>query len=125
MRASAGGQRRSLWTRSGTLTTRSKQKNMSLLNKDYLLEHRLKNEANKQEVSRIDKWQSEITRANMNEQEKIDYIKLKSSQLEEEMNRKEKMMKVSQAATLDDAKTINSFLIDSIKTKLNLLNDMS
>lgn len=98
---------------------------MSLLNKDYLLEHRLKNEANKQDISRIDKWQSEIARANMNEQEKIDYIKLKSSQLEEEMNRKEKMMKVSQAATLDDAKTINSFLIDSIKTKLNLLNDMS
>lgn len=94
--------------------------------KDYLTEQRLKNQdIEKQEINKMDIWQNEITKNNMNDQEKVYYIKLKSHQAEQEMLRKERLMKVNNASSIEDTKMINGILIDSIKTKLNLLNDLN
>ena len=93
---------------------------------DYLTDQRIKNQdTEKKEVNKVDLWQNEINKSNMNDQEKVDYIKLKSHQAEQEMLRKEKWCKLNNASTLEDTKKINGILIDWIKTKLNLLNDLN
>jgi hypothetical protein len=90
---------------------------------DYLTKKRLEKEDKeaKTTLHSIGQWQAEIERGDMNEEEKIEYIKVKSALLEEELKRKEALMKVNNAATIDDTKAIDGMLIDSIKTKLDLI----
>jgi hypothetical protein len=94
--------------------------------KDYLTEIRIKNQdVERQEVNKAELWQNEITKNQMNDQEKVDFVKLKSHQAEQEMLRKEKLMKLNNVSSIEDTKKINGILIDSIKTKLSLLNDLN
>lgn len=57
--------------------------------------------------------------------ERIEYIKLKASEMEEGMKRKEALLKANNNTTIDDTKEIDGMLIDSIKTKLNLISGIS
>ena len=97
---------------------------------DYLTKDRIKKqEANRDEEgtqghANVEQWMSEILKAKMNDGERIDYIKIKSSKLETEMARKEKMMKIKGETSMGEAKELNGYLIDSIKTKLSLINNL-
>lgn len=94
--------------------------------KDYLVEQRSKyQDVEKPEVNKIEMWQSDVNKSKMNDHEKISYIQIKSSQIDEEVIRKEKMMKVTNSFSIDDTKKMNGILLDSIKTKLSLLNDFN
>lgn len=94
--------------------------------KDYLVEQRVKyQDIEKPETNKIEMWQSDVSKNKMNDHEKISYIQLKSSQIDEEVSRKEKMMKICNSSSIDDTKKMNGILIDSIKTKLSLLNDLN
>lgn len=45
--------------------------------------------------------------------------------MEEEMKRKEALLKAHNNTSVDDTKEIDGMLIDSIKTKLNLISGIS
>lgn len=94
---------------------------------DYLTKQRVeKAEKTKDdpEEPKLEVWMNEVNKANLNDGEKIDYIKMKSAQLEEELARKEQMMKIKNSNSMNETSKLNSILIDSIKTKLNLLNEL-
>lgn len=93
---------------------------------DYLTATRQKKDnADKEHLYSIDQWQNELMKANLTDNERIEYIKMKSAQMEEEMKRKEALMKLSKSNTIDQTRQIDGILIDSIKTKLDLLSGMS
>lgn len=93
---------------------------------DYLTDERLKKEKTDKEHSySIDNWHNELMKADLTEAERIEFIKMKSAQMEEDMKRKEALMKLSKSTTIDQTRQIDGILIDSIKTKLDLLSGMS
>jgi hypothetical protein len=100
------------------------QENHRFVKYDYLTQDRLKREDHGDRLYKLDTWNAELNRSTMNENEKIEYIKHKSAQVEEEMSRKEALLKAKNCITIDESKKIDSLLIESIKNKLDFLGDL-
>lgn len=94
---------------------------------DYLTKKRLAREEKEPSstMKSIDNWQNSISKANLNDEERIEFIKIKSALMEEEMKRKEAIMKASNTSTLDETRKIDGLLINSIRTKLDLISGIS
>lgn len=94
---------------------------------DYLTQARISKEEKGENSSlfSIDQWQNEIMKANLTEAEKIEYVKLKSAKMEEELKWKEAVMNAHSNTTINEKKHLDGILLDSIKTKLDLLGEIS
>ncbi|CAI2376229.1 unnamed protein product [Moneuplotes crassus] len=94
---------------------------------DYLQERRQKKEDkiySRQNKSQ-ERWEQDMLKGHYTQGERIEYIKQKASVMEEEMNRKEALLKANNTSTIDDTREINGMLIDSIRTKLELLSGIN
>lgn len=100
------------------------QENFKFVKYDYLTEDRLKRDDHGDRLYKLDTWNVELSKSTMNENEKIEYIKHKSALAEEEMSRKEALLKAKNCNTIDESKKIDSLLIESIKNKLEFIGDM-
>jgi hypothetical protein len=98
--------------------------NSGFIKHDYLTKCRLKREEkDKLAPNRsIDYWHSELKKSQLNDDERIEYYKNKSAHIEEEMKRKEAMMKANNHVSIDETREIDGLLINSIKNKLDLLS---
>ena len=63
--------------------------------------------------------------SNFTQDERIEFIKIKTNAMEEQLKRKEDLVKAHNNQTIDDTKEIDGLLIDSIKTKLDLISGIS
>jgi hypothetical protein len=91
---------------------------------DYLTKCRLEREE-KEKVApyrSIDHWHNELKKSQFNDNERIEYYKNRSALIEEEMKRKEAMMKANNNVSIDETREIDGLLINSIKNKLDLLS---
>ena len=79
--------------------------------KDYLVEQRIRyQDIERPEINKIEMWQNDVSKNKMNDHEKINYIQLKSNQIDVEVNRKEKMMKINNSSTIDDTRKNERYL---------------
>ena len=95
---------------------------------DWLQERRKVREENEKDGYSSKKdivgdWQKEIEKANLNQQEKYEYIREKTKQLEEEAKRKEEMALLGQGGTLDENDKL--LIFESIKAKLSLMEEFN
>lgn len=70
-------------------------------------------------------WQKDIEEHHLNPQEKYEYIKERTKQLEEDAKRKEEMITVAKSGTIEDRDKINDMIFESIKAKLNILEEFN
>jgi hypothetical protein len=70
-------------------------------------------------------WQKDIEDAKYNQTEKYEFIKERTKRLEEDAKRKEKMMSVANVGTMKDRDQINDMIFESIKAKLNVLEEFN
>lgn len=70
-------------------------------------------------------WNKDIEEQHLNQQEKYAYIKERTKQLEEDARRKEEMITLAKAGTIEDRDKINDMIFESIKAKLNILEDFN
>lgn len=70
-------------------------------------------------------WKKEIENGNYTQQEKYDLIKEKTKQLETDAKRKEEMITLAKAGTIEDRDKINDMIFESIKAKLSILEDFN
>jgi hypothetical protein len=73
----------------------------------------------------IKDWQKEISDSRLNQQEKYEFIKERTKQLEEDAKRKEEMITLAKAGTVQDRDQINDMIFESIKAKLNILEEFN
>lgn len=97
---------------------------------DWLLERRKRREEDRAEgfetkSSPVRNWQKEIEENHYTQQEKYEYIKEKTKQLEEDAKRKEEMITIAKAGTIEDRDKINDMIFESIKAKLNILEEFN
>jgi hypothetical protein len=95
---------------------------------DWLQERRKVREENENEGrtnSPLGTWKKEIQDSNLTQQEKYEIIREKTKQLEEDAHRKEKMITVAQSGTIQDRDKINDMIFESIKAKLNILEEFN
>jgi len=99
----------------------------SFVKHDYLRDIRLKkdDQTNSRQNRSQERWESDLLSNQFTQDERIEYIKQKTSLMEEEMKRKEALLKAHNNTTVDDTKEIDGMLIDSIRTKLNLISGIS
>lgn len=90
---------------------------------DYLTKERIKKQDNDQLYS-IDSWQNGLMKSNMTEAEKIEFVKLKSKQMEENLKWQEALMKANNNSTISDTRRLDGILIDSIKSKLEFITEL-
>ena len=67
----------------------------------------------------------EIEQSELTQQEKYDYIKEKTKQLEAEALRKEQMITIAKSGTIEDRDQVNDMIFESIKAKLSILEDFN
>jgi hypothetical protein len=98
--------------------------NSGFIKHDYLTKCRLEREEKEKLAPNrsIDYWHSELKKSQLNDDERIEYYKNKSALIEEEMKRKEAMMKANNHVSIDETREIDGLLINSIKNKLDLLS---
>lgn len=67
----------------------------------------------------------EIEQSELTQQEKYDFIKEKTKQLEAEALRKEQMITIAKSGTIEDRDQVNDMIFESIKAKLSILEDFN
>jgi hypothetical protein len=97
---------------------------------DWLQNRRIKREEDKQDGvethnSPVRNWKKEMDQNNYTQQEKYDMIKEKTKQLEFEAKRKEEMITIAKAGTIEDRDQVNDMIFESIKAKLSILEDFN
>ena len=92
---------------------------------DYLTQDRLQKADKGEKLYHLDSWDKDVNRTDLTEEERIAIIKNKSALAEEDMKRKEALMKVSNTNTIDQTKQLDTILLDSIRNKLNFIGEMS
>lgn len=97
---------------------------------DWLQERRRQREEDRADgrethSSPIRNWNKDIEEQHLNQQEKYDYIKERTKQLEEDARRKEEMITLAKAGTIEDRDKINDMIFESIKAKLGILEDFN
>jgi hypothetical protein len=75
--------------------------------------------------SPIRNWQKDIEEYQLTQQEKYEYIRERTKQLEEDAKRKEEMITFAKAGTIEDRDKINDMIFESIKAKLNILEEFN
>lgn len=95
---------------------------------DWLQERRItrtEQELDGTRSSPLRNWQKDIEDAKYNQTERYEFIKERTKRLEEDAKRKEKMMSVANAGTMQDRDQINDMIFESIKAKLNVLEEFN
>jgi archaellin len=92
---------------------------------DYLSEMRTKKgtiDESRSEIRKVNNWDEEVNK--FEGDDRITYMKGKARYLEQEALRKEQLMKVNQGDNADERNEVNNMIIDSIKAKIALLDNI-
>lgn len=90
---------------------------------DWLGDRRkVRGEKDKTGMSKSQAWRSIAENDNLDENDKMHMLKIRSKQIEEEANRKEQVNKIK-GATMEGTVEVNEMLIDAIESKLSLLDN--
>ena len=96
---------------------------------DWLEDRRIKREQREKEGIRkgspVNHWKKEIENHHLNQQERYDYIKERTKQLEDDARRKEEMITIAKSGTIQDRDQVNDMIFESIKAKLSILEDFN
>ena len=97
---------------------------------DWLMERRKKRDEEIKDgvgvkTDPVKNWNKEIEVNHLNQQERYDYIKEKTKQLEEEARRKEEIITIAKSGTIEDRDKVNDMIFESIKAKLSILEDFN
>lgn len=118
--------RKIIWKENTMIPKPKPQKEVKV--QDWLQDRRKNREEEGRDGARtspIRHWQKEIDGAHLNQQEKYEFIKERTKQLEEEAKRKEKIITIAQGGTMEDRDQINEMIFESIKAKLNILEEFN
>ena len=95
---------------------------------DWLREQRLKHGQDTNTTTQSPKpnhdWKKDIEKMELQGREKYDVILDKAKEFEEKAKRKQQIIGVSKGATIEDIIELNDMYVESIKAKLELLNDI-
>ena len=93
---------------------------------DWLKDQRLKREEEQKQGQRrrANDWERHLQDQKLSEKEKYEMIKEKAKAIEEDAKRREKILAVRSQNSVDDTIEVNDMLIDAIKAKLSILDDI-
>ena len=97
---------------------------------DWLREQRIKHDQERSlggsVTSKPNKdWKKELERMDLHGKEKYDIVLDKARLFEEKAKRKQDLIGVTKGATIEDIVELNDMYVESIKAKLELLNDFN
>ena len=93
---------------------------------DWLKEQRLKREEEAKQgmKQRAKDWERHLADQKLSEKERYELIKEKAKAIEADAKRRERILAVKSTSNVDDTVEVNDMLIDAIKAKLSILDDI-